>query len=208
MSACCAGNAGCSLCGCSRRSWRGPPSGRSRQMPTFDSRTRTSQFSLLRSFPRAVGRQLSRLGESMRSCIDSPRYRRLAVANLRHPRPLCRRPSPLPRQRQPIPNGQQRHVDAWVVAQLADEMLQRRCVGDLRGPRHAAAPQRVVDRHQTARAQQLQTTFVAGVVAGLVGIDEGEVLVPGGAGRELRVERLERRGEAPNRAGRRACTRR
>ena len=51
-------------------------------------------------------------------------------------------------------------------------------------------------RTRCSSTQQLQATFVAGVVAGLVGIDEGKVAVPGGAGRELRVERLKRRGEA------------
>ncbi len=56
-----------------------------------------------------------------------------------------------------------------------------------------AAPQGVVDRDQPARAQQLQAALVVGVVAGLVGIDEGEVVLPGGAGREAGVERRERR---------------
>ena len=61
---------------------------------------------------------------------------------------------------------------------------------------HPAAPQRVVERDQPARADEPQQPLVVPVVAGLVGVDEREVVRRLLAVREQPVERLGGRGDA------------
>ncbi len=80
-------------------------------------------------------------------------------------------------------------------ARLSCLQRQRVGVAGLGRLRHASAPQHVVDRDQAAGAQQLQAALVVVRVARLVGVDEREVVAPGLAGGEPRVERGQRRPE-------------
>lgn len=60
---------------------------------------------------------------------------------------------------------------------LGVEGAQRQRVGIVRGRvDDAAEPEHVVDEDKSARAQQLKAALVIGVVAGLVGVDEDEVV--------------------------------
>ena len=80
----------------------------------------------------------------------------------------------------PSPEAHEAGVDAAVVANLHRERAQRDGVGLLvRGIGDGAAPQHVVDRDQSACAQELEARLVVGVVAGLVGIDEREIEAAG-----------------------------
>src|SRR5258708_39545198 len=100
---------------------------------------------------------------------------------------------PLERAGHPVAHGEEGEIDPLVGLELGIERADRLCIGVLVGEiGDRSTPQHVVDQYDPARAHELQAALVVGVVAVLVGVDEGEVELARETLRQQPVERLER----------------
>jgi len=81
-------------------------------------------------------------------------------------------------KRQTVADGNETELDPPVRLEFLVECPNRNSVRRLvRGINHAARPERIVHRYQSARPNELHTLFEVDAVAGLVGVDEGEIVL-------------------------------
>src|SRR5258706_13002213 len=100
----------------------------------------------------------------------------------------------LEREREAVAQRELRELHAGVgMHQVVEGTNRARVLVLARRVREPAVPQRVVHCDHAAGSQQLEAAFVVAAVAGLVGVDEGEVVLSAAPRGDERVERLERR---------------